>query len=270
MVQNFFKAFLIAPLALLIEPTEARNELPADHQVLTQHGHATQKALPSQFRLLVWNIHKAEDGVSWQRDFHQLAFQSDLILLQEGYEIPAFAEVTSQLPDVLWSFAKSFIYEGKATGVVTGAATQPVKTEWLRSPGREPIIKTPKMTLFSEFDLPQRDDNLLVANIHAINFVSNTVFYEHITQVVKHLSSHRGPIIFAGDFNTWNPYRLNYLSQQMTQLGLSPVSYQNDSRKLPLDHVFYRGIKPQTTKILDTIKSSDHYPLVVEFSTDLP
>jgi endonuclease/exonuclease/phosphatase (EEP) superfamily protein YafD len=263
------KFLLSSSLLVLASASKAQNQIPVDQKVLIQKGHAKRKALPSEIQILVWNIHKAQDGRAWQNDFHRLSSQSDLILLQEGHEVPHYEEVTGQLPDFLWSFATSFLYQGRATGVVTGASTTPLKTTWLRSPVREPIANSPKMALFSEFDLENQPENLLAINIHAINFVTNSSFYRHIDQVLQKLEEHKGPILFAGDFNTWNSSRLNYLLRKMTRLNIQHVEFENDQRFMPLDHVFFRGLKIQTKTILESIKTSDHYPIVIKFSTVL-
>lgn len=268
MVRTWLNAAVLSPLILLGGASAAQTDIPPDHQVLVQSGHAIQTQLPHRFKLLVWNVHKAEGGPVWQRDFHRLSLKSDLILLQEGYRVRTYDEVTGQLPDILWSFATSFVHQGFDTGVVTGSSTKPLKTSWLRSPGREPIVNSPKMTIVSEFDLPGRQEHLLVANIHAINFVMNGTFYEQISQVLKAFESHHGPIIFAGDFNTWNEARLSFLKSRAEQQGLKMVTFQKDSRLLALDHVFYRGLRPTKMEILDHIDSSDHFPLHLEFSTD--
>lgn len=244
----------------------AEPNIPSDDKVLTQTGQASLAELPNHFRLLVWNIHKASEGETWQKDFHALASTSDLVLLQEGYAINTFEQATKNIKNMLWSFATSFVHEGYDTGVVTGTISNPLRTFWQRSPGREPVINTPKMTILSEFDLPQSSKSLLVANIHGINFVTNSLFYEHIAAVITVLEKHDGPIIFAGDFNTWNGGRYDYLKTRTGALGLKFVTFKKDPRKVALDHVLYRGLNTKSAAILEDISSSDHLPLKVEFT----
>ncbi len=266
MNQSFFKYLLFAPVLLLAGPSAAEPEIPADDKVLSQTGHSNKTKLPSNFKILVWNIHKAEDGPAWQRDFHHLASNNDVILLQEGYQVQTYKEVIGQLPNVLWSFATSFVYRGFETGVVTGSSAKPVNTRWLRSPGREPLVQSPKMTILSEFDIIGSDENLLVANIHGINFVTNGTFYDHVTQVVMAIEKHKGPLIFAGDFNTWNSSRRDFLQSHCDKLGLSMVDFKIEPRNNPIDHIFYRGLVPNNSEVLAKINTSDHLPLSVEFS----
>lgn len=264
-VKRILFTIAIATQIALASETAVQALLPADDQVLKQTGNANKNNLPQQFRMLVWNIHKAEAGKDWQRDFHHLASQSDLTLIQEGYWIDSYKETIEQLSNQLWSFATSFIYNGYETGVAIGSASKPAKISWLRSPGREPLVNSPKMTILSEMPLDQSKDSLLVANIHGINFVTNGDFYDQLDEVVQVIKNHRGPLIFAGDFNTWNPMRMNYLKKLCEQLELKIAKFRDDPRQNPIDHVFYRGLELTRAEVLATIKSSDHLPLMVEF-----
>ena len=268
MGRNLFLALIMSPFLLWQIPSEAQAPIPADPHVLQQSGQATRSQLPALIKILVWNIQKAQAGEAWQNDFLSLSSKSDLVLLQEGYRIETFNHATSQLRGFLWSFVTSFFHQGYETGVVIGSPSQPLKTFWLRSPGREPFVDSPKMTILSEFDLPERDDHLLVANIHAINFVTNGTFYEQITPVLKAIEQHRGPVLFAGDFNTWNSARFTFVETRAAQLGLKIINFPEDPRRLVLDHVFYRGLKPQKARVLNQIESSDHFPLHLELSVE--
>jgi endonuclease/exonuclease/phosphatase (EEP) superfamily protein YafD len=62
----------------------------------------------------------------------------------------------------------------------------------------------------------------------------------------------------------------------VNRLGLTPVAFTpHESKKIkrflfspPLDHIFYRGLSEKKTsaRVLDHISSSDHKPLLAEFS----
>ncbi len=263
------KKFSVVLMALFIFRSQTQaSEIPPDNSTLIEKGQAEQTELQQIFKLLVWNIQKAESGEKWQSDFQKLASQNDVLLLQEGYLNSIYEKTVNTITRFLWLFATSFIYQGHETGVVIGTKIKPIKTQWLRSPGREPLLNSPKMAIISKFNLAQSHLKLLVANIHGINFVSNNTFYEHISQVISALETHQGPIIFAGDFNTWNTGRLNYLKEQCERLGLSAVKFNEDPRYLPLDHIYYRNLKPQEAKVLSSINSSDHYPLTITFSSN--
>ena len=104
-------------------------------------------------------------------------------------------------------------------------------------------------------------------------------FKAQLFKVVNTISGHNGPIIFAGDFNTRNKDRLSFLLRELkVKLDLETVSFTNEDKKeikhflfsqIPLDHIFYSSkeleVKQDSPDVLETIKSSDHKPLFVEF-----
>jgi endonuclease/exonuclease/phosphatase (EEP) superfamily protein YafD len=88
------------------------------------------------------------------------------------------------------------------------------------------------------------------------------------------MDAHAGPIILAGDFNTWSDARMNVVEQLAAGQGLQSVTFQH---KQPawhfghqVDHIYYRGLTPLHSHVT-RVESSDHYPLTVIFSlnTDL-
>lgn len=249
-----------------ISQSNAAN-IPSDDKILIEDGTPTQYVLPSTFQVVVWNIHKADSEEKWQKDFLNFSKENELLLIQEGYRNHLFEETIGQLTDRFWIFATSFIYKGFNTGVLTSTKTKPQHSKWLRSPGREPILKSPKMTLVNIFDLDKTGQRLLVANIHGINFVRNNHFFQQISQVAREIENHDGPVIFAGDFNTWNGSRLQFLMETCKKLGLQEIVFKNDTRKRKLDHIFYRHITPIKAEILNNVESSDHLPLKVVFQS---
>lgn len=85
--------------------------------------------------------------------------------------------------------------------------------------------------------------------------------------MASELARHAGPVILAGDFNTWSERRHEVLVEIAARLGLVSVLFDDDGRRLAfgrsLDHFYFRGFRlvrasaPQVT-------SSDHNPIVVE------
>ena len=53
------------------------------------------------------------------------------------------------------------------------------------------------------FPITGTDQQLLVVNVHAINFVMLHTFEAFIKQLISAMKNHHGPILLAGDFNTW-------------------------------------------------------------------
>ena len=86
------------------------------------------------------------------------------------------------------------------------------------------------------------------------------------------ISRHQGPIILAGDFNTWNGGRLALIDELTQQAGLQEVQFNPDQRMRfldnPLDHIFVRGFKINRALTMET-DASDHNPLWVELEFDI-
>ena len=147
--------------------------------------------------------------------------------------------------------------------------------------GRELGFTLPKVSLITRHNLPNGDE-LLAVNIHALNFELGTPkrFIRQMDALRKIMENQTGPIVFAGDFNTWNAERDDYVRSLTAELDLIEVESFVESRKtgdqgwangvlgidptLPLDRVFYRGLDLQTAEVLD-VDSSDHPPLLVSF-----
>ena len=82
------------------------------------------------------------------------------------------------------------------------------------------------------------------------------------------MKHHQGPVVLAGDFNTWSDERMVVVNDLAQRLSLESLDYTNHNRTSvfgnALDHVFYRGLEPVEH---DTwiVTSSDHNPTRVSF-----
>lgn len=228
---------------------------------------APQEPLPADgFRLFVWNIHKAEDPRLFQ-DFADLSFGADISLFQECISKKNFTEqITDANPNFEWTMAKSFLQlDFSYTGVATGARVKALTEEVIVSTVKEPVIETPKTILISEFAIENSADTLLVANIHGINFVSLEAYKIQINQLLEKISLHQGPMIIAGDFNTWSVDRRSFLDDVLGALGLKHVQTPI-AGVLDLDHVYIRDLSARFVFDLSHIDSSDHAPLMMDLT----
>ncbi len=176
-----------------------------------------------------------------------------------------------------WNFAPNFIdaHHQTYSGILTAAKISPLNKRAIITKHYEPIIKTPKVSLMAEYPLSNNKDSLLTINSHLINFVNLNKFKSQLHELELALSTHQGPIIFSGDFNTWSRKRALLLYKVAMGLGLTPVAFApHQSKKIkrfllspPLDYIFYRGLSEQkaSAKVLAHIGSSDHKPLLAEF-----
>jgi len=217
--------------------------------------------------ILSWNIHK-EQRDNWSTDFIKLSTDSSIIVLQEALLNPQMHDLLGD-KKLYWDLNTAFYQDTNETGVMTASTTKPVYTCGLRI--TEPMIRTPKTTLISRFQLSDSDEHLLVANIHGINFSLGTKAYtEQMTALTNTLVDHDGPIIIAGDFNNWNDARMSIVNEMTSILELKTVSYEDTNRVTifgnTIDHIYYRNLDIISQ---DTIKvtSSDHNPIKVTFKT---
>lgn len=249
-------------------------------QIVTEFGAASRAELPSSYiRALIWNIH-AGDHIDFNSDYRALTKQSHLALLQE-VDLSFALQSTLEDTELFFTHAKSYIspFSGNKKGVATASVSKPITTRALRSNVVEFGATTPKAVLVQLFKLSKRKDSLLVVNVHAINFVTNQMFYQHIDQIIKAIKFHQGPALVAGDFNTWNKNRLQYLDEKMKDLKIERLRFNGGRSAFPsigrwfgveiggeLDQVYTRGIKVRFKEVHAKIGSSDHKPIEIHFS----
>jgi endonuclease/exonuclease/phosphatase (EEP) superfamily protein YafD len=240
--------------------------LPDDKETLIEHGFRPGAVLQSgaELRLLVWNIFKAEKPGFW-RDLKGLGQSADVLLLQEGVLSEVAEAEFNSIEGIGWATALSFLSSNNhQTGVTSGFRYDIKEHCFVRSKGREPLISTPKMALMTRLPIENKDD-LLVVNVHALNFVSAVSFAEQLKQIISVVEGHPGPLIVAGDFNTHMKARMRILRAFSERLGLEFVPLAGDRRRMALDHILVRGLKLRSARIMNHVQSSDHLPLFAHF-----
>jgi endonuclease/exonuclease/phosphatase (EEP) superfamily protein YafD len=213
------------------------------------------------FRVLVWNIHKEEDG-GWQRDLAAFAAANDVMLLQETVLQPSLREIIDDA-GLRWVMASSFLYDANDIGVLTATRIAPVASCTQRM--LEPLLRIPKSAVITWLRIKGRRETLAIVNVHAINF--DLFIDRYRTQfgaLVDALSGHEGPIVFAGDFNSWNDARDRVVAETAARLGLIELEPGVDQRATFLgrhvDHIFVRGLD-MVDVIAIPVTSSDHNPV---------
>ncbi|PZO88965.1 MAG: endonuclease/exonuclease/phosphatase family protein [Micavibrio aeruginosavorus] len=239
-------------------------------EILQTFGRPCKNALGERFSVVIWNMYKGRRP-NWQEDFKRLIEGKDLVLLQESVINTRFDPMFSETEYHEWVMARSHrnLKTLAATGIKTGSSAASIQSNFYISPDVEPIFKTPKMMLATKYALEGGRGELLVVNIHAINFVSMEKYKRQIVQIVEAASSHNGPVILAGDFNTWNAPRYRFLMETAQALGLQEAGLTRKGRishlNRHLDHIFYRGLELAGAGVATDIRTSDHYPLTAEF-----
>lgn len=211
-------------------------------------------------RVAVWNILK-ESRSGFEDEFHRLARNSDLMLLQEVLLNTRAERAFASLPDSSWVMAEAWKQNGAPTGTAILSAFQFLFPIGLLSPDTEPVSFTPKSSVSFLVPVRGQKQSLMVVNTHAINFTTNGPFLRQLKSVAQLISRHQGPVIWAGDFNTWRESRWDILYDQTEVLGLKPVAFADEPRKFILDHIFVRGLKVTRAQVLSDFQSSDHWPL---------
>ncbi|MCS6838665.1 MAG: endonuclease/exonuclease/phosphatase family protein [Bdellovibrionaceae bacterium] len=222
---------------------------------------APLRKLSSELSVLVWNVYKGKLKNQWREEFSRINREMDLTLIQEAMVDSYVDEVLRSQTHQGWNFSRSFEMSEGPTGVATGSRAHAEQWETLVSPDLEPILNTPKVSQASWYSI-EGEQTLLVINSHIINFVRTQRFKRHIQSIIPVIKSHVGPVIWAGDFNTWSDKRMRYLLRVMSELGFRQVTFDEDERVVALDHIFVRDCNIVSARIAHDYYSSDHKPLV--------
>ena len=210
-------------------------------------------------KVLVWNVFKSKKS-RWYNTFLKLSKNNDLILLQESVLDPE--DKTSPYYSFP-SFHMAFSFETSKgfTGVLTATKAIPDEVEPFFSPKKEPITGTAKTALASYYNL-ERSQRLMVVNIHGINFRRAKHLKAQLEAIGRKLAHHSGPVIFAGDFNTFTRAKKKVLYSFMEQHFLKEVGFK--SAKHSVDKIFLRGCRVLQKKRHRVFYASDHPALWVE------
>ena len=132
----------------------------------------------------------------------------------------------------------------------------------------EPFLKTPKAALIKTFPLAGTAKTLLVINVHATLVRLKSAAVEEMEHLLSHLPDHDGPIILAGDFNTFTAGYLRAVAGVLARLGLEYVPIPDDPRPKTqaLDQVFCRDLVVTNARVDTSIRNSDHFPLMLDLA----
>ena len=242
----------------------ARADSPCS-EALGQGVIAEGEALSGDLEILSWNIQKASN-LGWAQDLADITTGINLAFIQEA-SVQAHIPQAIDLPRAQ-AFAAGYTTASQETGVMTLSSSSPSLhcnfTAW------EPWLGTPKATSITEYPIEGRDERLLAINLHAVNFALGLEDFQQQFQALKGvLEQHRGPVILAGDLNTWSGKRQALVDSFMNAYGLGPVSFEPDLRTTAfgraLDHIYIRGLSAEQARVIP-VSSSDHNPLRVRLA----
>jgi len=235
-------------------------------------------------KVFIWNIKKTQE-YDWEEEFTAFGQNRDLFLIQEAYKTDIFNSTLEKFSGVRWDMGISFLYRNyndRPTGTMIGSKVNPTSVVITHTEDNEPVVGTPKAMTSATYRVQGRNQELLVISIHAINITSHATFIRHMLQAKEQIIKHRGPVLFAGDFNTRTKARTAYLMEMVNTLGFKTVIFKNGELRMRfkftnnyLDHSFVRGIDVTNAEVIGESDGSDHKPLFLEMSVpadalDLP
>ena len=246
------------------------NVLPEDQSTLTLQETAIETP-SSEVRLLLWNVYK-EGKKHFKREYSKLLsdLKPNTLVFQESYSPTESDESQTKLCLVQSDcyFSSAFSYDGFHYGVMTSSQFPLQNPQTLHSDKTEPILGTPKTSLMVE--VSTNDGPILLINTHGINFVSLIAYDIQLKEIVEKAKHWQGPIIWAGDFNSWNPGRMDLLAFATKQLKLKKVEFKKKHlikgfMGFKLDHTYSRGLKINEAIVIKT-KGSDHNALFLSLT----
>ncbi len=240
------------------------------------------QALPRTITLVNWNAQKGGNP-QFVPDLARLLEQEqpDIVFLQEARIDLVHANQMGGYLANGWSYPWP---GGAMVGVLTLSRTPPLRIEPVSTRYREFFVTAPKVSLISEYSLPD-GKKLLTVNVHLLNFErwGDLKLRDQLEDLRSLMNIHTGPIIMAGDFNTWNEKRLLLVEEIAADLMLTEVmdfpvgrttgDLESDfinsifgiQSDLPLDRVYYRGFSIDSARVLP-YESSDHRPIAVRLT----
>ncbi|GAB4016154.1 MAG: endonuclease/exonuclease/phosphatase family protein [Bdellovibrio sp.] len=256
-------------------PISDKFEIPPMEQSFYQYGETREAALdPNNIKVLVWNIYKA-DKKSFSSDMKKIGLGQDVLLIQEAETNQKMLNVLELFDGYQFNLGVSFVTKktGDATGTMIGSRAEIRNFSILRTKDLEPIVETPKVVTTATFPIQGMDEELLVLNIHGLNMTENSAFIRQLLDCEKVIQKHKGPVIFAGDFNTSDIDKYNAMMNVAFRQGLFTVGFRNDKRRkstfsrLIIDHTFVRGLKIKDADIPD-LKGSDHMAMRLKLAVE--
>ncbi len=225
--------------------------------------------VPDTFGVLCWNVYKQNTKHLRFQPFLQKLTQEkeiDFLLLQEAN----FRDDKHfTLKNFAFDAAANLEFRGEFYGVLSASRVESKNAQAYLSEGRESLIGPHKSLLLSTYPF-EDGSTLLILNIHAINFRENKRYYRELERFLELMKHHKGPMIIAGDFNSWNKKRIQKLHEIREELDLSRVPFKQVDKVKSfmgnhLDFIFYRGVELLNFSVHREHEISDHHPLFARF-----
>ncbi len=252
--------------------------LPSNAQVLAAYPY--RKFAKDTLTVASWN---GENGKS-----AGLELELRRLLAEEEPDIVFLQDATPEMQfnDSFWGahFVSSHRKRGKTpTGVATLAAVAPNLSRGLHSSVDEGFVLTPRASLATSYTLPDGQE-LLAINVHGLATPPALLLEMQLDELSEFVAEHSGPVILAGNLNTWSRGRLEHVRAAVEKFGLVELDEFPEGRSaasagpitpalkllgfddsLPIDRLFYRGLDVVEARVGEGFATSDHVPLIVRF-----
>ncbi|MEA3333088.1 MAG: endonuclease/exonuclease/phosphatase family protein, partial [Pseudomonadota bacterium] len=209
---------------------------------LLKHQNSISK---ERFNVLCWNVAKLSQKKDFKDYLHSIVEEEeiDFLLLQEVKE---GMRKDISLNDYSYVLSPNIVTKNHIFGVMNAFKVSCQSAEALLTQTQELKYMTHKSSLITRH-LMVDQQNLLVVNLHAVNFVTSRYFQAELNYIKSQISSHEGSLIVAGDFNAWNFRRVAMLREFARELLLTEVTFDCDKHikkvfSKRLDYVFYRAL----------------------------
>ena len=239
--------FLISSLTM----AKIQNPIPEDSNILMEFSIAKMGSLdPKSIKVLDWNLDKGhiekakKDNLNFDKDFQLLASEKDLLILQEMLLDEKMSDTFLAQKDLGFETATSYLSPPSftRTGLATASIANAINSKFIKTQVLEKYTKTPKLTLVTEYTLEGTSNLLTVANVNTLDEATDEHFNVELDRIYQTLKVTNGPLILAGDFNTWSPNRQAYLQAMVSKLNLKEINFKKDNRilvkNLPVDHFY--------------------------------
>ncbi|MCX6117494.1 MAG: hypothetical protein NT027_08135 [Proteobacteria bacterium] len=244
----------------------------SDEEAIWRWGHAERPFLLDNqnqiFRVGIWNVWKQSGGDQFEEEFTSFASRLDVVICQEALLTDMALRLFAQNGFEAIHAGTYRRLDGCRDGVLTMAKVAAIgNVHRVLSKTPEPLLKTTKAALVSFYPVQAGGAPLAVVNLHATLIRSPKSAGNEVRRIIESIEFHEGPVIFAGDFNTFSERYLDEMSKALAAIGCHHVVIENDPRvKLArLDQVFIKNLDLKSVSIDVMTKHSDHFPIVCEF-----
>ncbi len=204
-----------------------------------------------KLKIVSWNLHQ-ESLINYAS-------------LTKNFDVGLFQEVKYKNETYSGFMAKGESFDGVGTGIFVRS----------KSISNVKIVKSPHGDFRAKFWKSKVFKTTTIADVAGITFVSFHGFngtlqgkepgmlLDHVSAVLARLLTD-GPIVFAGDFNTWTPKHIDMVTKLLAGYGFEYAMSAPFDKKKTLDLVFVKLLKVSAMKFEKIKGKSDHPILTFE------